>query len=117
MDQSGIRPGKDTAQYFENILGRLTLVGGLYLALICIIPSIIMTSAKVQFYFGGTSLLIVVGVALETFRQIDAHRQSLRYDSFVKRGTIKRGEGSFGICCVNFWTSRIRKGNPRGPSC
>lgn len=85
----GVRPGTDTSSYFQRILSRLTLVGGIYLAAICITPSIIMSSFNVPFYFGGTSLLIVVGVALETFRQIDAHRQSLRYDSFVKRGTVK----------------------------
>jgi preprotein translocase subunit SecY len=53
------------------------------------LPSLLADQFNVQFYFGGTSLLIVVGVALETFRQIDAHRQSLRYESFLKQGTIR----------------------------
>ena len=85
----GIRPGAKTAEYLQRILNRLTLVGGVYLAAICIFPTIFMGRFNVQFSFGGTSLLIVVGVALETFRQIDAHRQSLRYDSFVNKGTIR----------------------------
>ena len=86
----GIRPGAKTAEHLSKILHRLTLVGGIYLAAICIFPTIFMGKFNVQFSFGGTSLLIVVGVALETFRQIDAHRQSLRYDSFVSKGTIKQ---------------------------
>lgn len=85
----GIRPGAKTAEHLQKILNRLTLVGGIYLAAICIFPTIFMGRFNVQFSFGGTSLLIVVGVALETFRQIDAHRQSLRYDSFVNKGTIR----------------------------
>ncbi len=85
----GIRPGARTAEYLHKVLSRLTLTGGLYLAAICILPTILAAQFHVQFYFGGTSLLIVVGVALETFRQIDAHRQSLRYDAFLKAGTIR----------------------------
>ena len=82
----GIRPGARTAEYLHKVLNRLTLVGGIYLAAICVVPTVLSGRFNVQFYFGGTSLLIVVGVALETFRQIDAHRQSLRYDSFLKGG-------------------------------
>lgn len=85
----GIRPGARTSDYFFKILSRLTLVGGLYLAIICVFPTILTDKFNVQFYFGGTSLLIVVGVALETFRQIDAHRQSLRYDAFLKKTNIR----------------------------
>ncbi len=91
----GIRPGARTAEYFQKILGRLTLVGSIYLAAICVLPTILTGKFNVQFSFGGTSLLIVVGVALETFRQIDAHRQSLRYESFLKQTTIRpRGRGT-----------------------
>ena len=85
----GIRPGARTAEYLHKVLYRLTLFGGIYLSAICVFPTILSSKFNVSFYFGGTSLLIVVGVALETFRQIDAHRQSLLYDSFVKKGTIK----------------------------
>ncbi len=90
----GIRPGARTAEYFQKILGRLTLVGSAYLSAICVLPTILTGKFNVQFSFGGTSLLIVVGVALETFRQIDAHRQSLRYESFLKQTSIRpRGRG------------------------
>jgi len=85
----GIRPGARTSEFIHKVVNRLTLVGAIYLAAICVLPTILTGSFNVQFYFGGTSLLIVVGVALETFRQIDAHRQSLRYDTFLKRGAIR----------------------------
>lgn len=85
----GIRPGARTAEYLNKVLYRLTLAGSIYLALICVLPTILTSQFNVQFYFGGTSLLIVVGVALETFRQIDAHMQSLRYETFLKAGSIR----------------------------
>lgn len=90
----GIRPGIRTAEYLSKVITRLTLSGSIYLALICILPTILTQRFNVQFYFGGTSLLIVVGVALETFRQIEAHRQSLRYETFLKEGTI-RSRGTY----------------------
>ncbi len=85
---AGIRPGARTGEYLEKVLNRLTLVGGIYLAALCVLPTILASKFNVQFYFGGTSLVIVVGVALETFRQIDAHRQSLRYESFLKKNSL-----------------------------
>jgi preprotein translocase subunit SecY len=85
----GIRPGARTAEYLSKISMRLTLFGAAYLAALCVIPTVMMSRFGVQFYFGGTSLLIVVGVALDTFRQIEAHRQSLRYDSFLKKTSIR----------------------------
>lgn len=89
----GIRPGARTAEYLGKIINRLTLTGALYLAAICLVPSIVTDKFNVQFYFGGTSLLIIVGVALETFRQIDAHRQSLRYEAFMKKGSVRPRRG------------------------
>jgi len=80
----GIRPGPRTSEFLQKIIMRLTLTGSVYLAAICVVPTILTSRFDVQFYFGGTSLLIVVGVALDTFRQIEAHRQSLRYDAFLK---------------------------------
>ena len=80
----GIRPGARTAEYLDILVDRLTMAGSLYLAVICVLPTILTGQFNVQFYFGGTSLLIVVGVALETFRQIEGHRQSLRYEAFMK---------------------------------
>ncbi len=85
----GIRPGTRTAEFLDKLINRLTLSGAVYLAAICLVPSIITDRFNVQFYFGGTSLLIIVGVALETFRQIDAHRQSLRYEAFMKQGSVR----------------------------
>lgn len=89
----GIRPGAKTADFLERTISRLTLSGAIYLAAICLVPSLITDRFNVQFYFGGTSLLIIVGVALETFRQIDAHRQSLRYEAFMKQGTPRSRRG------------------------
>lgn len=80
----GIRPGARTAEHLDKIVDRLTLFGAIYLSAICVLPTILTGEFNIQFYFGGTSLLIVVGVALETFRQIEAHRQSLRYDAYMK---------------------------------
>ena len=85
----GIRPGAKTSDFLAKVISRLTLTGAIYLAAICLVPSIITERFNVQFYFGGTSLLIIVGVALETFRQIDAHRQSLRYEAFMKQGSSR----------------------------
>lgn len=90
----GIRPGARTAEFLHKVVNRLTLTGALYLAALCVVPSILTGKFNIQFYFGGTSLLIVVGVALETFRQIDAHRQSLRYDAFLKGTPIRPRSGS-----------------------
>ncbi|MFK7873169.1 MAG: preprotein translocase subunit SecY [Oligoflexales bacterium] len=86
----GVRPGARTAEYLDKVISRLTLVGSIYLASVCVLPTLLSGKFNVPFYFGGSSLLIVVGVALETFRQIDAHRQSLRYDAFLKKGAAVR---------------------------
>ena len=85
----GIRPGARTSEYLGKVVMRLTLTGSIYLAAVCVVPTILSSNFNVNFYFGGTSLLIVVGVALETFRQIEAHRQSLRYDAFLKNTAIR----------------------------
>ena len=89
----GIRPGAKTAEFLHKISYRLTCLGSIYLAVICILPIILMNRINIPFYFGGTSLLIVVGVALDTFRQIEAQRQSVKYESFLnaKKKTRSRG--------------------------
>ena len=81
----GIRPGRDTAEYIDHVLTRITASGAIYLAAICILPSIIQmaTSNQVPFYFGGTGLLIVVGVALDTAQQIEGHLITRQYDGFA----------------------------------
>ena len=86
----GIRPGKRTAEYIDRILGRLTLLGAIYVSAVCILPVLLSNEVGVPFYFGGTALLIVVGVALDTVGQIEAHLVSRQYEGFVK-GTRIRG--------------------------
>jgi preprotein translocase subunit SecY len=93
----GIRPGARTSEFLHKVVNRLTLTGAIYLASLCVLPTILTGRFNVQFYFGGTSLLIVTGVALETFRQIDAHRQSLRYDAFLKGTTVRPRRGGSGV--------------------
>jgi len=81
----GIRPGKPTAAYIERILSRVTLPGAIFLALVAILPTILMKLTNITtFYLGGTSLLIMVGVALETIRQIEAHLSMRHYEGFLK---------------------------------
>jgi preprotein translocase subunit SecY len=86
----GIRPGKKTADYIDRVLSRLTLVGAVYVAFVCILPVILGARLNIPFYFGGTALLICVGVGLDTVSQIEAHLVSRQYEGFVK-GTRVRG--------------------------
>jgi preprotein translocase subunit SecY len=114
----GIRPGKNTAEYMDKILSKITVVGGLYLALLSIIPQIMIQGIKLQrlpvvgnfidahfprwlldglgvnFYFGGTSLLIVVGVAMDTVNQIEAQLIMRHYEGFTPRSGRIRGRRS-----------------------
>jgi preprotein translocase subunit SecY len=78
----GIRPGLQTADYIERVLNRITFGGAIYLAVICVIPSIISQVMEINFPFGGTALLIVVGVALDTVQQIEGHLISRNYEGF-----------------------------------
>ncbi|MCE5194602.1 MAG: preprotein translocase subunit SecY [Nitrospiraceae bacterium] len=89
----GIRPGQKTSEYIYKVLSRLTLVGAIYLAVVCIIPEILITKFNVPFYFGGTSLLIVVGVALDTVSQVESHLITRSYEGFLKKGRIKGRRG------------------------
>ena len=86
----GIRPGKKTAEYIEDILEKLTFSGAIYVSLICVLPSILYSQFNISFYFGGTSLLIVVGVAMDTASQIESHLLTRQYDGFMKKGQIAR---------------------------
>ena len=85
----GIRPGAATAQYLDNVLTRLTLYGTLYLALVCVIPEFVIAKYSLPFYLGGTSLLIVVNVAIDTMTQAQTHLISHRYESIMKKTKIK----------------------------
>lgn len=85
----GIRPGKKTSDYIDRVLTRITLGGALYLSAVCVLPSILMYKLNVPFYFGGTALLIVVGVALDTVSQMESHMLTRHYEGFLKKGQIK----------------------------
>ena len=113
----GIRPGKNTSDHIDSILSRITLVGAVYLAMIAVLPEFLTTGFKVQylpfignfleaylpkwvtqglnvdFYFGGTSILIVVGVAMDTLQQIEAQLVMRNYDGFMRRGRIRGRRG------------------------
>jgi preprotein translocase subunit SecY len=86
----GIRPGKHTAEYIEDILEKLTFSGAIYVSIICVLPSILIGQFNIPFYFGGTALLIVVGVAMDTASQIESHLLTRQYEGFMKKGHIAR---------------------------
>ena len=85
----GVRPGKRTADYIDKVLTRITLIGAIYVSLICVLPSILITQFNVPFYFGGTALLIVVGVAMDTMGQIESHLITRNYEGFMKGVRLK----------------------------
>jgi len=85
----GIRPGANTAAYIDKLLTRLTLWGAVYLSAVCVLPTILVSEFNVPFYFGGTALLIVVGVAMDTAQQIESHMLARNYDGLLKKGKIK----------------------------
>lgn len=82
----GIRPGKRTADYIDKVLTRITLGGALYVSAVCVLPSILITKFNVPFYFGGTALLIVVGVSIDTVAQMESHMLTRHYEGFLKKG-------------------------------
>ena len=81
----GLRPGKPTSEYIDRILTRITLGGALYVSVVCVLPSIFIRKFNVPFYFGGTALLIVVGVAMDTMSQIESHLLTRHYEGFMKK--------------------------------
>jgi preprotein translocase subunit SecY len=85
----GIRPGRNTAEYIDRVLTRITLSGALYVSAVCVLPQIFMYQLNVPFYFGGTGLLIVVGVAMDTSNQIESHMLTRHYEGFMKKGLGK----------------------------
>jgi preprotein translocase subunit SecY len=89
----GIRPGKNTAEYLNFILTRLTTVGAAYLALVCLLPEILISQYAVPFYFGGTSLLIVVSVTMDTVGQIHSHLLAHQYEGLIKKAKLKGRRG------------------------
>lgn len=91
----GIRPGKRTADYIDRVLTRITLGGAIYVSAVCVLPSVLMTKFNVPFYFGGTALLIVVGVAIDTVAQMESHMLTRHYEGFLKKGGGARVKGRY----------------------
>ncbi len=89
----GIRPGAKTAEYIDQILSKLTFYGAVYLSFVCILPDYLIKYFNIPFYFGGTSLLIVVGVSLDTMQQIESHLVMRNYEGFMKKGRIRGRRG------------------------
>ncbi len=85
----GIRPGSATAAYFDKVLTRLTTVGGIYLVVICLLPEILISEYGVPFYFGGTSILIVVSVTMDTVTQIQSHLLAHQYEGLIRKARVK----------------------------
>lgn len=88
----GIRPGDQTMRYVDTVMTRLTLVGALYLVLVCLVPQVLMFTWHVPFYFGGTSLLIIVVVVMDFVSQVQAHLMAQQYDSLMKKANFKGGK-------------------------
>jgi preprotein translocase subunit SecY len=84
----GIRPGKKTAEHIDWVLTRITCIGALYISAVCVLPTLLISKFNIPFYFGGTALLIVVGVALDTIGQIESHMLVRHYDGFLNKGQI-----------------------------
>ncbi|MEM8799011.1 MAG: preprotein translocase subunit SecY [Pseudomonadota bacterium] len=85
----GIRPGKRTAEYIDYVMTRLTVVGSIYLAIVCILPEILISQYQIPFYLGGTSLLIVVNVTMDTVAQIHGHLMAHQYDGLIKKAKLR----------------------------
>jgi preprotein translocase subunit SecY len=85
----GIRPGQNTADYFDHVLTRLTALGALYLVIICLLPEFLIARYSVPFYFGGTSLLIVVTVTMDTVAQIQSHLLAHQYEGLLRKSRLK----------------------------
>ena len=91
----GIRAGKSTADYIEGVLSRITVGGAVYISAVCVLPTILASQAKVPFYFGGTSILILVGVALDTVQQIQSHLITHQYEGFMRGAKLRGRRASY----------------------
>jgi preprotein translocase subunit SecY len=90
----GIRPGEQTAKYIDGVMSRLTLAGAAYITLVCLLPEFMIIGWQVPFYFGGTSLLIIVVVVMDFMAQVQAHLMSHQYESLMKKANMKGGGGA-----------------------
>jgi preprotein translocase subunit SecY len=84
----GIRPGASTAEYFDRVLSRLTLVGAIYLCIVCLLPEFLISQYGVPFYFGGTSLLIIVSVTMDTVAQVQSHLFAHQYEGLIRKSRV-----------------------------
>jgi len=84
----GIRPGQPTAEYFDRVLTRLTTVGAIYLGIVCLLPELLIANYGVPFYFGGTSLLIIVSVTMDTVAQVQSHLFAHQYEGLIKKSRL-----------------------------
>jgi preprotein translocase subunit SecY len=89
----GIRPGKRTAEYLDFVLTRLTVVGAAYITLVCLVPEILISAYKAPFYLGGTSILIVVSVTMDTVTQIQSHLLAHQYEGLIKKSKLRGTRG------------------------
>ncbi len=89
----GIRPGKPTSEFIDKTLSRVTFGGAAYLSLICVLPDYLIKYFNIPFYFGGTGLLIVVGVAMDTMAQVESHLVMRNYEGFIKKGKLRSRRG------------------------
>jgi preprotein translocase subunit SecY len=85
----GIRPGEKTAEYIDYVLTRITTVGALYLAAVCVLPEFLVSYAALPFYFGGTSLLIAVSVTMDTVAQVQSHLLAHQYEGLIKKAKLR----------------------------
>jgi preprotein translocase subunit SecY len=92
----GIRPGDKTAEYLDYVLTRITVVGALYLAAVCVLPEFLISYAAVPFYFGGTSLLIAVSVTMDTVAQIQSHLLAHQYEGLIKKAKLRGASNNKG---------------------
>jgi preprotein translocase subunit SecY len=88
----GIRPGEQTAKYIDGVMSRLTLAGAIYITAVCLLPEFLIVGWNVPFYFGGTSLLIIVVVVMDFMAQVQAHLMSHQYEGLMKKANLK-GKG------------------------
>ena len=89
----GIRPGEQTAKYIDTIVGRLTLVGAIYVTLVCLMPEFLILKFNTPFYFGGTSLLIIVVVTMDFMTQVQSQMMSYQYEGLLKKANFKGSPG------------------------
>jgi preprotein translocase subunit SecY len=89
----GIRPGRPTAEYINYVLTRITVLGAAYISIICLLPEILISQYALPFYFGGTSLMIVVSVTMDTVAQVHSHLLAHQYEGLIKKSKLKGRRG------------------------